>query len=121
MTDALRDVIAERQRQIEVEGFTAEHDDAHERGILAQAAACYALSSRKGFSFAAVIRDNLKEHIRQLWPFGYNWLKPRSPRADLVRAGALILAEIEAMDRYYEREVDEARMARREQAAGGFK
>lgn len=118
VTEALRDVIAERKRQIDVEGWSPEHDDQHERGTLAAAAACYALSARKGLSYAHAIREPLKAHIRQLWPFGYDWLKPKNPRADLVRAGALILAEIEAIDRYFEREADIAR-EERDQAEGG--
>lgn len=36
---AWRDVIAERHRQIEVEGWTSENDDAHQAGELAEAAA----------------------------------------------------------------------------------
>ena len=40
---AIDDVAAERKRQIEVEGWTAEHDDYHPPGELAQAGACYAL------------------------------------------------------------------------------
>ena len=43
MTRTLDDVAAERKRQIEVEGWTAEHDDRHTPGELAQAGACYAL------------------------------------------------------------------------------
>lgn len=35
-------VIAERRRQIEVEGWTHEHDDQHQVGDLASAGACYA-------------------------------------------------------------------------------
>lgn len=45
MTDLSRaasDVLAERARQIAVEGWTPDHDDAHAKGELAQAAACYA-------------------------------------------------------------------------------
>ena len=41
MTHAARDVLAERQRQIEVEGWTPEHDDAHSLGQMASAALCY--------------------------------------------------------------------------------
>lgn len=33
------------------------------------------------------------------WPWGSSWWKPKDPRRDLVRAGALILAEIERIDR----------------------
>ena len=33
----------------------------------------------------------------KIW--GLDWLKPKSPRRDLVRAAALIVAEIERLDR----------------------
>lgn len=33
------------------------------------------------------------------WPWPSKWWKPKSQRRDLVRAGALILAEIERLDR----------------------
>ena len=38
-------IAAERQRQIEQEGWTAEHDDGHVNGELAMAAALYATPS----------------------------------------------------------------------------
>src|SRR5690606_39870520 len=41
-TGAARDVLAERRRQIEAEGWTPEHDDEHSTQELAFAAACYA-------------------------------------------------------------------------------
>jgi len=84
MTRAATDVLAERQRQVEAEGWTIEHDDQHRNGELATAAACYA--EPKGlYNFA--------------WPWDREWWKPKDRRRDLVRAGALILAEIERLDR----------------------
>jgi len=38
MTKAALDVLAERRRQIEAEGWTPEHDDEHDAGALALAA-----------------------------------------------------------------------------------
>ncbi|MCH1870452.1 hypothetical protein [Escherichia coli] len=85
---ALLDVISERQRQRAVEGWTSEHDDAYQNGELADAAACYAISAHnQGFSTPA--------H----WPWAPDWWKQSGPRRDLVKAGALILAEIERIDR----------------------
>ena len=43
MTSGIEAIAAERQRQIEAEGWTPGHDDTHDRGELARAAACYAL------------------------------------------------------------------------------
>jgi hypothetical protein len=55
---------------------------------MAKAAACYALGSQgwpqRGVNF---------------WPWDASWWKPASNRRNLVKAGALILAEIERLDR----------------------
>lgn len=100
---ALREVIAERERQKSVEGWTPDHDDEHEGGALASAAACYAhhaqwqLRERKRGDQAPSITDPI---VDALWPFDEEWWKPRDARRDLVRAAALILAEIERIDRH---------------------
>ncbi len=39
-------IAAERQRQMTAEGWTHEHDDEHDDGSLATAAACYAADAR---------------------------------------------------------------------------
>jgi hypothetical protein len=89
---ALEDIAAERSRQINAEGWTPEHDDEHIDGELATAAACYALSTTWLENFA-----------RKYWPWDMDWFKPKNPRRDLVRAAALIVAEIERRDRDAER------------------
>ncbi len=90
MSQAIYDVIAERKRQVGVEGWTPEHDDAHDSGEMAVAAACYAAAHPAGSKPAG------------LWPWDLKWWKPRSHRENLVRAGALIIAEIERLDRKQE-------------------
>lgn len=87
--DAARDVLAERQRQITAEGWTPEHDDEHCSGELALAAGCYAIS---GGNYGKGI-------VPPIWPWGNDSWKPTYGRRDLVRAGALIIAEIERIDR----------------------
>jgi hypothetical protein len=91
---AAQDVLAERQRQITQEGWTPAHDDEHDQGELAMAAACYALPEEE---------REMHEHPEQDFPFGWpwpgHWWKPGERRRDLVKAGALILAEIERLDR----------------------
>jgi hypothetical protein len=82
-SQAAIDVLAERLRQIEAEGWTPEHDDKHTKGEMAKAAACYAA----GYPIAT------------LWPWGDEWWKFSDRRRNLVKAGALILAEIERLDR----------------------
>lgn len=88
VTAAAADVLAERQRQVAAEGWTAERDDSYQNSELADAAACYAIHAHnQGFSTPA--------H----WPWSTTWWKQTNPRRDLVKAGALILAEIERLDR----------------------
>lgn len=98
-TKAVEDVLAERKRQIEAEGWTPEHDNVHSDGQMAAAAACYALAS-DGVNY--VERLGMRGHVHQrriIWPWGREWWKPSSRRRNLVKAGALILAEIERLDR----------------------
>ena len=90
MSKATKDVLAERQRQTEVEGWTIEHDDQHSDGSLAQAAACCALNAQ-----GIPIRCG----DSTIWPWAAKWWKPRDRRRDLVCAAALLIAEIERMDR----------------------
>ena len=88
-------IAAERRRQIEAEGWSAAHDDQHVNGELAGAAAAYALL-RSHVDPGTVMGEDL---VQQLWPWSPNWWKPKDRRADLVRAGALIAAEIDRLDR----------------------
>lgn len=88
MSKALRDIESERQRQVHVEDWSPEHDDEHIVGELSRAAACYALEGTTQDS--AVMR---------YWPWSPNWWKPSDRRRNLVKAGALIVAEIERLDR----------------------
>lgn len=85
-------IAAERQRQIEQEGWTPEHDDEHGNWEMAAAAAAYAFS-------AATYGRYLAADPLGFWPWDVSWWKPKGPREDLVRAGALIAAEIDRMDR----------------------
>ncbi|WP_314188815.1 hypothetical protein [Paracoccus yeei] len=84
------DVFAERRRQISGEGWTLEHDDQHDDGELAAAGATYALSAANCI---------VEQPFHRTWPWQKAWWKPTEPRRDLVKAGALILAEIERLDR----------------------
>lgn len=94
-TRSAKDVLNERNRQKEKEGWTPEHDDEHGTGDIALAAAAYA-------RHAAQSEDNRQINSGyppdDLWPSGWPW-KPSDRRRDLVKAGALILAEIERLDR----------------------
>lgn len=86
---AATDVILERKRQFNIEGWSHEHDDQHDTGELAAAASCYANYTQ------AYPESSPPPH----WPWSKDWWKPKDKRSNLVRAGALILAEIERLDR----------------------
>lgn len=88
---AVDDIVAERDRQIVHEKFDAFHDDHHGNGELAQAAACYAENS--------VDVNGPNNSVPAMWPWHDSWWKPGDRRRDLVKAGALIVAEIERLDR----------------------
>jgi hypothetical protein len=90
MSKALRDVTNERRRQIAAEGWTPEHDDQHKLGELAIAGASYAVAS--GFP-----ADN--EPPPYGWPWDKAWWKPTTTRQNLIKAAALLVAEIERIDR----------------------
>ncbi len=77
----------ERRRQIAEEGWTPAHDDAHEDGELVDAAVCYVHSDSHPASVAPC-----------LWPWPDGW-KPKDQISNLVRAGALIAAEIDRLQR----------------------
>jgi hypothetical protein len=99
--EAVDDVLAERQRQIAVEGWTPEHDDAHDRGELADAASCYARGTDR-ITWQTPDPEFPRRKVmtgRILWPWAAQWWKPTDRRRNLVKAGALILAEIERLDR----------------------
>lgn len=94
-SEALEDIALERHRQIIAEGFSRAADDNYQDGELAMAAACYAY--RATHVYFANPEPPAGGQVR--WPWARDWWKPKDRRADLVRAGALILAEIERLDR----------------------
>jgi hypothetical protein len=99
---AASDVLRERWRQKAIEGWTAAHDDEHDNGDLCAAASAYALAAA----------DLLNPHSQgdgqfdsrnppPMFPAGWDssWWRPTDARRMLEKAGALILAEIERLDR----------------------
>lgn len=87
---AVEDALHERHRQIHEEGWTLEHDDGHATSELPLAAAAYALSSTEDWSMTV--------EAQRLWPFEHN-PKHTTPRRDLIKAIALLIAEVERLDR----------------------
>ncbi|HCM7855483.1 TPA: ead/Ea22-like family protein [Klebsiella pneumoniae] len=92
VTAAAADVLAERKRQVTTEGWTPEHDDQHVNFEMAIAGGLYAIS-------AVDSHHKLRNSAPSAWPWDRKWWKTDGPRRDLVKAGALILAEIERLDR----------------------
>lgn len=91
----------ERQRQKEVEGWTPEHDDEHSHGELATAAAVYLLAAEN----QAI--DQIFQPAKEpaFWPWSFTWWKPSpEPIRNLVKAGALIAAEIDRLLRKHRAE-----------------
>ena len=81
----------EGERRITTEGWTACHDDSHIKGELAQAGACYALEASG-------------QGGRIFWPWKagqsfMGWKPSTDPVSNLFRAGALIAAEIDRLQR----------------------
>lgn len=89
------EIAAERRRQIETEGWSAEHDDTHTHEEMAQAAAMYALPA-----FARNLLMPGGTVLGRLWPWDFKWWKPEKRRRNLIKAAALLVAEIERLDRF---------------------
>jgi hypothetical protein len=93
----LDEIRGERARQIAGHGFDADHDDRHSAFELGKAAAAY-------LGFAIVKDTTRKQNAKNpytpgVWPWDAKWWKPTNRRRDLVKAAALIVAEIERLDR----------------------
>lgn len=110
MTGAER-IAAERQRQIDSEGWTPEHDDEHRNESLAFAAAAYAAP----ITVYRVLSNEAEFSFRDIWPWDAAWDdRPRDEDGDrryhkdvtvderivcLQKAGALCAAEIDRLER----------------------
>ena len=90
----------ERKRQIESEGWTPEHDDEHNEAELTEAARSYCWAHFCQTTLGATVKD--LRIIPDCWPekWDRSWWKPSSdPIRNLARAGALIAAEIDRIQR----------------------
>lgn len=99
------EIFIERQRQIAGEGHGVDHDDMHDRGELAAAAAAYALQAACTVATGTGQTSTFEPLTpADLWPWAPVEFNTKNPRADLIRAGALIVAEIERLDRAQSRQ-----------------
>ena len=117
--DGVSMIAAERARQIAEEGYSAEHDDEHESGDMALAAALYAapelLFARRDFAAGVTFTDPFPWRYDKRFGCGEakenpgNVLPCPSTYTDeertglLVKAGALIAAEVDRLLRKAER------------------
>lgn len=79
----------ERKRQINVLEWDAENDDRYYNGELWRAANCYAKGDKSG------------------WPWDAQWWKPTNKVRNLTKAGALLQAEIDRLERIKAKIADE--------------
>lgn len=104
MKTAIQLIEDERMRQ-QAKGFTLDHDDQHELGELTEAAQCYACVASAQIRGSGVeewpvdmfngFYDSLLE-----WPFEESAYHPSEHAlTNLVKAGAMIVAEIERVHR----------------------
>lgn len=85
----------ERNRQIEQEGWSAKHDDSHKNAELLWAAICYA----REIAYRAVA-EQFYQPVPEEWPWDGYWWKPSTDTIrQLSKAGALIAAEIDRLQR----------------------
>ncbi len=88
----------ERERQISEEKWTPKHDDEHKRKELANAAESYLGLHTAPDIYA--LKRGLKPNPNWNWPWSGKWWKPSDdPIRNLVKAGALIAAEIDRLQR----------------------
>lgn len=95
-------IAAERQRQIESEGWTAEHDDKHDDCELLSAAMNYERIAEFIARYGRTDGERyFHGHPPLQWPWEKSWWKPDYENAipNLVKAGALIAAEIDRLQR----------------------
>lgn len=93
-------IAAERRRQIDAEGWSTEHDAEHADGALVAAAACYLMPPNfRNPTDRSNSRSMPLGHAWPRWPWGRQWWKPKPDDRvrELVKAGALIAAEIDRL------------------------
>lgn len=94
----VRLIAAERDRQVNEEGWSPEHDDEHDDCALTMAAHAYwcaAVGQVNGICW-----PDVEANVPNTWPWDDASYKPSpDPVRNLVKAGALIAAEIDRLVR----------------------
>lgn len=99
-------IYKERQRQTWEEHFTPEHDARFTDGELIQASVAYALAGDKDKpaydeheKWVGGMAENTEAYA--WWPWDLVWWKPKDRIRNLVRAGALLAAEIDRLEKLH--------------------
>lgn len=93
ITPAYALIQEERRRQIYEENHAIEFDDTHTKSELLRAALTY-----ENCVYAKEIQGDII--APETWPWPAKWFKPKSYKSNLIRAGALVEAEIDRKERW---------------------
>ena len=91
-------IAEERQRQIDVEGYSEQHDSHHSPRKLIQAADTYLESADLTLRSKEFNLPFYRIEIKRTWPWEQESFKPTTDIRDLVKAGALIAAAIDRLE-----------------------
>lgn len=98
MLDGIGVILEERTRQKLVEGWTETHDDQYSSQELIKASQSYLMAAEFAEQFPG--KDPAKMLAPMWWPWDRSWWKPSiDPIRNLEKAGALIAAEIDRLQR----------------------
>ena len=95
-------IAEERLRQVEEEGWSSAHDDQHMDNSIAKAAACYAMPVDEREKYQSYTFSEPRRWYPRWWPKSWDidYWKPSDNRIkELTKAGALIAAEIDRLQR----------------------
>lgn len=95
------EIAAERRRQIEAEGYTAEHDDRHDLGELGLLAALHAIPYDAQIGPEPLLKQDDYIGLDMALEIACGFKRKPEPdrRRRLIKAAALLVAEIERLDR----------------------
>ena len=112
MKTGLELIAEERARQMSEENWNSLHDDQHKNRELAAAALSYlkhyvarAWTFKNELGMPGITDGEetyRSEEMPDSWPWEEGDWKPKNPMRDIVRAGALIAAEIDRLQRIQE-------------------
>jgi hypothetical protein len=95
------EIAAERAKQ-EEKGYDAAHDDRQRDGELIRAAITYARYAQSDMKHRVAVAWHGHGSAPSEWPWLDEFYKPEDRRQDLIKAAALLVAEIERLDREME-------------------